>query len=65
MPVTTVAATEPGSQSSDQTEITDDLVREVAGIVFRLLMLELRIESERRQQPRQGMPFLRGGWLWR
>jgi hypothetical protein len=48
-------------QSPGQPQITDDLVKKVADKVFALLLLELRIEQERRRQPRQGTPSPIGG----
>lgn len=62
MPATAADVGQPAPQSPDQPQITDDLVREVADKVFALLVLELRIEQERRRQPRQTTPSSRGGW---
>jgi hypothetical protein len=42
-------------------QITDDLVRKVSDKVLALLLLELRIEQERRHLTRQGAPSSTGG----
>jgi hypothetical protein len=61
MPANVVDPARAVSQYPAQAQITDDLVKEVADKVFALWLRELRIEQERRQQPRQGMPLARGG----
>jgi hypothetical protein len=62
MPEAAVSSARAESQDSGQQQITDDLVRDVADKVFALVLLDLRIEQERRHQLRQAAPSPRGGW---
>lgn len=61
MPVSVANANEAEPHSLGQPAITDDLVREVADQVFALLLLDLRIDQERRHQPYQAAASSRGG----
>lgn len=61
MPATNSETTGPASPGTGPAQITDDLVRKVADKVFALLLLELRIEQERRHLTQQGAPPSVGG----
>ena len=53
---------ESQSNNNNPSEITPELVQKVAKELYKLLMLESRIEQERRRLPSRYRPHRQGGW---
>jgi hypothetical protein len=53
---------ESHSNNNNPSEITPELVQEVAKELYKLLLLESRIDRERRRLPSRYRPHRQGGW---
>jgi hypothetical protein len=55
---------QPGPDRANEArgEITPDLVREIADKVYAMLLMDVKLESERRRTPGSGPLHVGGGW---
>ncbi len=53
---------ESQSNNNNPSEITPEMVQKVAKELYKLLLLESRIDQERRRLPSRRRPNRQGGW---